>query len=174
ETGADTCAVRLEDADGLAAARREAETTSGYREVVLTGDTRRVPVYRPREPARGPSPLWPGGVLLATGGGKGIGAECALALAREHDVALGLLGRADPREDEELADNLRRVEAAGIRLAYARADVTDAAAVASAVRDVEARLGPVTGLLHAAGVNDPTLLSDLDESEFRDTLPPEV
>jgi enediyne polyketide synthase len=113
-------------------------------------------------------------VLLATGGGKGIGAECALALAREHDLALGLLGRADPSEDEELADNLRRVAAAGIPLVYARADVTDEAAVALAVRAIETELGAVTALLHAAGVNDPTLLSDLDEDAFRATLGPKV
>ena len=38
----------------------------------------------------GPSPLNAGDVLLATGGGKGITAECALAVAKESEVRVSL------------------------------------------------------------------------------------
>ncbi len=67
-------------------------------------------------------------MLLVTGGGKGITAECALVMAQDTGAKLALLGRADPEQDPELAENLARMSAAGIRHRYDRADVTDAAA----------------------------------------------
>ena len=53
--------------------------------------------------------------MLVTGGGKGIAAECALALAIERDVKLGLIGRARPEDDSILAANLSRMAASGAR-----------------------------------------------------------
>src|SRR5439155_7768960 len=91
-----TCVVRVPaGVDALARARGEAETTDGFREVVL-GDDRRVPVLRLLEPKPGRLPLGADGVLLVTGGGKGIGAECALALARTSGARVALLGRSRP------------------------------------------------------------------------------
>jgi enediyne polyketide synthase len=109
-------------------------------------------------------------LLLVTGGGKGIGAECALALARETGVRLALMGRSLPGEDLELSKNLHRMRAAGIDVAYFTADVTDAAAVQQAVREIETAGGPITALLHSAGINAAHPLSALDESTFRATV----
>jgi enediyne polyketide synthase len=54
------------------------------------------------------------------------------------------------------------------------ADVTDAEAVQAAVCEVEAKLDPITGVLHGAGRNVPQLLSSLDEAAFLRTLAPKV
>ncbi|HLX06354.1 MAG TPA: SDR family NAD(P)-dependent oxidoreductase [Thermoanaerobaculia bacterium] len=116
----------------------------------------------------------PEDVLLVTGGGKGIGAECALALARASGARLAVLGRSDPLADPELAANLARMADAGVRPLYLRADVADETAVQAAVEHVAATLGPVTALLHAAGRNAPRLLGDLDEEGLRQTLAPKV
>jgi acyl transferase domain-containing protein len=113
-------------------------------------------------------------VLLVTGGGKGIGAECALAVARSAGARLAILGRSDPRHDPELAANLERMAAAGIRTLYLRADVADEAAVQAAIARADAELGPVTALLHAAGVNTPRTLGAIDEEGLRRTLAPKV
>ncbi|HXJ00536.1 MAG TPA: SDR family NAD(P)-dependent oxidoreductase, partial [Micropepsaceae bacterium] len=113
-------------------------------------------------------------VLLVTGGGKGIAAECALAFARETGVKLAILGRSEPQADKELADNLARFAAAGVRSHYARADVSDAQAVRAAVAEVEKTLGKVTGILHGAGVNTPQLIGALDEAAFRRTVLPKI
>ncbi len=109
-------------------------------------------------------------VLLVTGGGKGIAAECAFALAREQGVRLALLGRSCPDADPELARNLDRMAQAGVVLQYITADVTDPQAVGSAVRDITQTLGPVVGILHGAGVNTPTLIGELEEEAFLRTV----
>jgi len=118
--------------------------------------------------------LGPDDVLLVTGGGKGIGAECALAAARSAGARLAILGRSDPRRDPELAANLERMAAAGIRTLYLRADVADEAAVQAAIARADAELGPITALLHAAGVNTPRALGAVDEEGLRRTLAPKV
>ncbi len=157
----------------------EALAADGFAEVHWTSDGRRLeprlklaefspPQIKP-EISAGPED-----VLLVTGGGKGIAAECALAFARETGVKLALLGRSDPKSDKELVENFSRIAAAGVRSGYVRADVTDAAAVRAAVAEIEGNLGPVTAILHGAGVNTPQLISALDEAAFRRTVAPKI
>jgi len=139
--------------------------------------SRRVPLLRPVTDLADHTaelPLGPGDVLLVSGGGKGITAECALTLARDTGAAIALLGRSDPAADAELAANLGRMDAAGARYAYVRADVTDAGEVAAAVAQVSADLGPVTAILHGAGRNAPVPLALLDETSFHATLAPKI
>ncbi|MCI0408098.1 MAG: SDR family NAD(P)-dependent oxidoreductase, partial [Acidobacteria bacterium] len=119
-------------------------------------------------------PMGPADVLLVSGGGKGIAAECALALARESGVRLMLLGRSRPEEDEALASNLARLAAAGVRFRYQRADVTEAPSVRAAVVQGEQELGPVTAILHGAGVNRPQALRQLTEAAISATLAPKL
>ncbi|MBV2156607.1 type I polyketide synthase [Kitasatospora sp. SUK 42] len=156
----------------------EAAATTGFAEVRYQGDGRRtVPLLRPLPPApdaAGASPLDPRDVLLVTGGGKGITAECALAIAGDSGASLALIGRADPAADEELAANLARMEAAGLRYRYERADVTEGEQVAAAVDRLEGALGPVTAVLHGAGRNEPAALGALTAEDFRRTLAPKI
>ncbi|GAA3748485.1 type I polyketide synthase [Salinactinospora qingdaonensis] len=182
-----TTLVHLADAEpatpaGVEEATRrvvaEAAATTGFVEARYDAEgTRTVPVLAPRpvaEPPAGASPLAAHDVLLVTGGGKGITAECALAMATDSGAKLALLGRADPAHDTELAANLERVRAAGIDYHYERADVTSAEQVAAAVDRLQQQLGPVTAVLHGAGRNEPTALSALTEEALRQTLAPKV
>lgn len=151
----------------------------GYREARYDATGQRSePVLRllgEASASAGPAlPLAADDVLLVTGGGKGIGAECALALARASGARLALLGRSRPEEDAPLAANLERLRAAGVEHVYLPADAADGAAVAAAVRAAETRLGPVTAVLHAAGSNTPRLIEALDEAAFQRTLAPKV
>jgi enediyne polyketide synthase len=151
--------------------------TDGFSEVHYDeAGTRRVPVLRPVTALAdgGELPIGPGDVLLVTGGGKGITAECALALARETGASVGLLGRSDPAADAGLSANLARMAAAGVTYRYARADVTVAAEVRAAVADIGAALGPVTAVLHGAGRNEPAPLGRLGEDAFLRTLGPKI
>ncbi|MFE4515788.1 SDR family NAD(P)-dependent oxidoreductase [Kitasatospora sp. NPDC056783] len=151
----------------------DAAATTGFAEVRYDADgTRRVPVLRAvdLDPDPAHQALGPQDVLLVTGGGKGITAECAISLAGANGAAIGLMGRSDPAEDAELAGNLARMAAAGVRVHYTRADVTSADQVKAAVGEITRELGPVTGLLHGAGRNEPQSLATLDESSFRRTL----
>jgi acyl transferase domain-containing protein len=120
------------------------------------------------------SSLGPQDVLLVTGGGKGITAECALSLAQATGAKLALFGRSQPQADEALAANLNRMLAAGVSFHYYAVDVTDAAAVQAAVRRVEATLGRVTVILHGAARNAPQALRNLTEADFQRTLAPKL
>lgn len=155
----------------------EVAATTGFAEARYDArGVRRVPTLRalPMGPARRSRALGPGDVLLVTGGGKGITAECALAVAADTGAALAVLGRSDPGSDPELAENLRRMAARDVTVRYVRADVTDAAQVRRAVEEVTGELGRVTGVLHGAGRNEPAALSGLDMAAFQGALAPKV
>jgi enediyne polyketide synthase len=120
-------------------------------------------------------PIGPEDILLVSGGGKGIGAECALALGGATGARLALVGRSEPAQDKELKENLERIAAAGVGCYYVCADVTDALAVRMAVAEAEKKLGGrVTALLHAAGANTPQLIGALDTATFKRTLAPKL
>ncbi|WP_406068587.1 type I polyketide synthase [Micromonospora sp. NBC_01638] len=170
--------VHLADAD-QAVGRVTAETavTETFAEVFYDADgTRRTPRLRvlPFEPARSVPALAAQDVLLVTGGGKGITAECALAMAQDSGAKLALLGRSDPAHDAELSANLQQMAQAGITVEYARADVTDAQSVTRAVATLTATLGPVTAVLHGAGRNEPASLLTLEPETVARTLEPKV
>jgi enediyne polyketide synthase len=153
----------------------EVAATTGFREVFLDeAGGRSVPVLRPVTPQPGQVPLSAADVLLVTGGGRGITAECAYALASDTGARLAILGRSDPASQPELAANLARMRQAGITLHYVRADVTDPAAVRAAVAEAAATLGPITAVLHGAGDNQPAALTSLDAAAVRRALAPKL
>jgi enediyne polyketide synthase len=156
----------------------EVAATKTFTEVEYdAAGVRRVPILRtlpgPGDAERTEA-LGPGDVLLVTGGGRGITAECAAALAEGSGARLIILGRSDPAADEELAGNLRRLESLVAHVRYLRADVSDPAAVRAAVTAATAELGPVTAVLHGAGENTPTALTDLDDAAVRRAFAPKV
>lgn len=150
----------------------EALATNGFVEVHYDEVGRRYePIVRPLSLAAepGPVPLSAADLLIVTGGGKGITAECALALAKDSAARLVLIGRTQPDADAELSANLKRFAAAGIDFNYIATDITDADRVRELVKVIEAE-GPVTGILHGAARNVPQLLNTLDAESFRRTL----
>ena len=153
----------------------EVAQARGYHEVALGANARRLPQLRhialaaPDELA-GEQTLASGDIVLITGGGKGITAECALALAEDKGVRLAVLGRAAPESDPELKTNLARLRAV-TEVVYARADVTDPAAVRQAVERAQSELGGcVRGIVHGASRNVPALIGELEESALAQTL----
>lgn len=86
-------------------------------------------------------------VALVTGGGRGIGRACVLALAKRGiAVAAGARTRSDV---ERVADEVR---AAGGRAIAVELDVADPVLVERAAHDVVDSLGPVDILVNNAGV----------------------
>lgn len=152
--------------------------TAGFAEIVYDGlGTRYVPQLRPLPVRRttGDTPaLGSEDVLLVTGGGKGITAECALDMARTSGASIALLGRSKPASDQELASNLARMTAAGVSYRYVSADITSTAEVTAAIEEVQRTFGPVTAILHGAGRNVPQALGNLDELSFQSTLATKV
>lgn len=116
-------------------------------------------------------------VLLVTGGGKGITAECVLAFARETGVRVALIGRSlspEPGEQSELASTLDKLNKAGIEYRYYTADVADSAALALVVASIKQELGTITGVLHGAGTNTPRRVIDVTAEEAEKEIAPKV
>lgn len=80
-----------------------------------------------------------GRVAVITGGAGGIGRAYALRLARE-GAAVAVLDRADA------ADVVAQVEQGGGTAIAVRTDLTDAASVVAAQKEIATRLGPATVL----------------------------
>ena len=174
-----TCVVNIPRAhpEAVEWVMAEAISAQGYVEAHYDEQGRRFePVVRhmPFVGERGELPISNGDVLIVTGGGKGITAECALALAKESGACLALIGRSRPETDEELASNLRRMAAHNIELKYISADIKDPIQVHDAIKRVASELGPIAGILHGAARNKPQLISLLDEDGFQQTLDPKI
>jgi NAD(P)-dependent dehydrogenase (short-subunit alcohol dehydrogenase family) len=95
---------------------------------------------------------------IVTGGGRGIGAAIAEALARL-GAAVSLIGRNSERL-QAAADRINKDY--GVKVATAAADITDEAAVRKAFRDLRNSLGAPTILVNNAGmaISAPFLKSD--------------
>lgn len=88
------------------------------------------------------------GVLLVTGGSRGIGAAVSrLAARRGWKVAVNYHRSADAAEQL-----VRDIEAGGGTAVAIGADVGSSAGVAQLFAEVDARLGQITGLVNNAGV----------------------
>ncbi|GIH03424.1 hypothetical protein Rhe02_14910 [Rhizocola hellebori] len=100
----------------------------------------------------GPVPgLRPGGVYLICGGLGGLGAALA-----EHLAALPatvVLTRRGALADADYA-LAQRLGTAGGTVVVEQADITDATRMREVVESCVARFGPITGVIHAAGVPD--------------------
>ena len=104
-------------------------------------------------------------VALVSGGARGIGAAAALALARTHrDVAVG-----DIRQDGA-AEVAAEIAALGRRSLAVALDVTDAASVEAATKQVEAQLGPVEVLVNCAGWDEFRSFLDTEEEFWRNVI----
>ena len=92
-------------------------------------------------------------VTIVTGASSGIGRSLARRLARRGDP-VALLARRKPLLDDLAAE----IAQAGGRALAIACDVTDAAQVAEAVREVEKWIGPVERLVANAGGGSPTFV----------------
>lgn len=152
---------------------QEFKTVSRYKEIYFDQDGRRTEsectVYFPGSNDIN-SVISDQDVILATGGGKGITYESVKELASLTNASLALIGRALPASDKELAANLEKLTADGIRFKYYSADVLNKESVQEAVLQIQQDLGPITVVLHGAGVNTPKRLESLTMADFRKTL----
>lgn len=104
------------------------------------------------------------GVLVITGGSRGIGAATAEAAARAgYAVAFGY------GESRDAAQALvARIRGAGGRVEAVQGDIADEGAVAALFDAAEAAFGPVTALFNNAGITGPIRrLADLDLTDLR-------
>ena len=106
-----------------------------------------------------------GETALVTGGSRGIGKACALALAAE-GASLALVARGE-RELEEAAAQVR---AAGVRALAIPGDVGDEAFAARAFEAAEKELGPVSVLVNNAGIVERANVADTSLASWERVL----
>ena len=105
-------------------------------------------------------------VALVTGGSRGIGRACAVALAGAgHRVALCY------RSDKEgAAETAAAITEAGGEALPVAADVTDQAALDGAMKEIESTWGPVQILVNNAGVTRDGLLMRMSDEQWGEVL----
>ncbi|MBT6435670.1 MAG: aminotransferase class I/II-fold pyridoxal phosphate-dependent enzyme [Deltaproteobacteria bacterium] len=104
-------------------------------------------------------------VIVITGGGRGLGAKTALHFAKKYQCGLVLTGRSDSNDAQDITKTLADIESLGSRATYIRWDVQ---AVMSADQlDAVKSLGPVTGVIHCAGVIRDKRIEDKTISDLR-------
>jgi NAD(P)-dependent dehydrogenase (short-subunit alcohol dehydrogenase family) len=198
------------DPDGAAAAVADELRLAGPLEVGVS-QTHRCGLETARtarrQTATGPA-LTRSDVVLVTGGGRGVTAEVAVALAQVYQPTLVLTGRTPaptgPEPDwsaglsdeaslkkaiaaqlgdgatpkavgdfyhrlmaqREVARTLRRIEQAGAVGVYAAVNAANARQVADLVQKVTVKHGPVTAVVHGAGVLADKRIEDLTAEQF--------
>ena len=119
-----------------------------------------------------PTRLRPSGTYLITGGLGGIGLELAAHLANKVGARLILTSRSAATAEADAA--LARIEAAGGGVFVAKADVTDKAAMAAAIKGGIERFGPIHGVIHAAGVPGRGIMQLKTKDDVDRVLAPKV
>ncbi|CDO30784.1 type I polyketide synthase [Mycolicibacterium porcinum] len=135
-------------------------------QLALRGQAVYVPrLVRPEDlPSGNPLALRDNATYLVTGGLGSIGLEVAGYLAAHGAKQLVLTSRREPGDAaQKRIDALRAQHGCEIRVATA--DVADAHDVARLLAGVRAELPPLAGIVHAAGENGTTPLSELDDAE---------
>jgi acyl transferase domain-containing protein len=143
-----------------------------------------------RLPARDKDFLRKGGTYLITGGMGGIGLTIATYFAEAAQARLVLIGRSSVPERGQWMDwvtshdendpvsrkieVLKRLEALGATILPLAVDVCNEGAMAEAIDIVHKKLGPVHGVIHAAGTVAPGLIELKTVSALEKVLSPKV
>ncbi|WP_328436773.1 SDR family NAD(P)-dependent oxidoreductase [Streptomyces sp. NBC_00444] len=136
----------------------------------VAGD-REVRGFAPVRPLPSGTPLArPGGTYLISGGTGGIARHVARRIAHAARPDIVLFGRSP--EGERQREFLEELAALGSRAAYVQADVTRLEDVERLVAEAEQRFGPVTGVIHTAGVVEDGLLINKKPDSVRRVLAP--
>ena len=102
-------------------------------------------------------------VAFVTGGSRGIGRACAIALAESgHRVAFCYLSDEDGAKETRAA-----VERTGVETLAVRTDIRDPAAVDSAFGEIEQALGPVALLVNNAGTTEDGLVARMSDEQWQ-------
>ena len=110
---------------------------------------------------------------LVTGGLSGFGLKTAAWLADKGAKTLILLSRSGQAAVED-QETLKQLEAAGIELVTYACNVTDKSALAEVFTDIQAKLPPLRGIVHAAMVLDDGIVRHMSADSFRQVIAPKM
>ena len=105
-------------------------------------------------------------IALVTGGGRGIGREIALELARRGCSVAVNYSRSENAAEEAVAE----IEAIGLKAVAVKADVSSAAEVKEMFSFIASKLGDVEILVCNAGITRDNLLMRMRDDEWNDVI----
>ncbi|MCD0451744.1 SDR family NAD(P)-dependent oxidoreductase [Actinocorallia sp. API 0066] len=152
-----------------------AALATGQTQIALREGTALVPrLTRPADPAAGHAPAFdPEGTVLITGGTGTLGGLVARRLVAEHGVRhLLLAGRRGPAAEGALALEAE-LSAHGAEVTLAACDTADPDALAALLAGVPGD-HPLTGVVHAAGILDDTVITSLTPERLDAVLRPKA
>ena len=190
--------IRTLDVPGTA--RKPAELTHVFEEILakpgngiaaLRNGRRFEQIWRPaRLPEAESFEVKAGQTILLTGGLGGIGLTLTQALVKDRGARVAILTRSalPPRADwdriirlaprtDRVARRLRRlmeIDPEGTHTMVVAADVSNLAEMEDAKTQIEDRFGPVSGVIHAAGVIADALILGKDPLEIDAVFTPKV
>ncbi|MGW1615781.1 SDR family NAD(P)-dependent oxidoreductase [Streptomyces sp. NPDC002285] len=168
-----TTLIDLPPTDGVDALWTQLRHADDERLVALRETGRLVPrLTRTRPDDAGHGATTPDGVYLITGGLGGLGRVVAERLVRRGARRLALMSRSAPAA--EAMGWIQGLEERGVTVHLARADVADRDGLAAALDAVRHALGPITGVVHAAGVLDDATIANLTDERVLRVLGPKV
>ncbi len=143
------------------------------------GGRRHLLVPRPIEPQIQPARAltWSErDVVIVTGGAKGITAECALAFAKATRARMMLLGSSPGGEQGggEIGETLSRYAQAGLFARYYQCNIVDAGALQRTLAEIARQFGPVTAVIHGAGLNRPRRAEQVEETDALSEVSPKL
>ncbi|MEV7020292.1 SDR family NAD(P)-dependent oxidoreductase, partial [Streptomyces sp. NPDC093991] len=115
----------------------------------------------------------PKGTILVTGGTGGLGALTARRLADRGAQHLALVSRRGERAPG-VAELVAELTGLGARVTVHACDISASEAVAGLVAGLREDGATITGVVHAAGLNQQTALRDMTCEEFREVLAAKV
>ena len=110
---------------------------------------------------------------LITGGLSGFGMATARWLVECGATSLILLSRTG-QASADAAGTLQALQAQGVQIQTYACDVTDLSALQTMLKDAQATLPPIRGMIHAAMVLDDGIVRNLTPERFRHALAPKV
>ncbi|KOG17709.1 type I polyketide synthase [Streptomyces viridochromogenes] len=168
-----TTLVDLPATDGADALWTQLRHADDERLVALRGTGRLVPrLTRTRPDDAGHGATTPDGVYLITGGLGGLGRVVAERLVRRGARRLALMSRSAPTANA--MGWIHGLEERGVTVHLAHADVADRTGLTAALDAVRRALGPITGVVHAAGVLDDATIGNLTDERVLRVLAPKV
>ena len=112
------------------------------------------------------------GTCLITGGLSGLGLATASRLVERGCRSLMLMARSAPSDTALLA--IEAMRAAGAEVVVHTGDVSKGADVESALRAIDDRMAPLSGIIHSAGVLDDGVLVQQEWSRFAGVFAPKI
>nr|VFK43848.1 MAG: malonyl CoA-acyl carrier protein transacylase [Candidatus Kentron sp. TC] len=124
-------------------------------------------------PVSGKAPFSSENSYLITGGLGALGVRFARWMVLDRDVRhLVLMGRSAP--SDEVREILAEMEEIGAKVLIVNADVSDKAQMIRLFEEVDAKMPPLKGVIHSAGVMDDGVLSQQSFERFKKVMSPKI